>query len=169
VLLAGLLAGPLPIAAQDPFFFTKIVDTATPVPGGLGVFDPPLAFFNLVADQGDVLFIGRTTTGEGLYRYRRGQLLRVVDTTTLYPGTASPFSSFSVADMEGDQIVFVAAAHPGLLGVLSDDGSGPSVLVDRTDTIPDTAELFDWFFWVDLHQGSTRPPGVFTPWWTRAF
>lgn len=139
--------------AQEDFVFTTIVNPETLVPGGVGTFNLFFPFGSVAVDRGEVIFTGRSADRIGVYWFRQGTLERVVDTTMLFPGTATTFSFFPSTAIDNGEIAFSGSAVVDVEGVFLDDGTSLQTIADHTDLIPDTFDLFTNFGHVDLHQG----------------
>ena len=91
--LSFWLSGTAP-TAHAAYTFTKVADTDTPIPGGIGNF----AFFQgngPALDQGVVVFIGFDSDRQtGVYQWVDGALSVVADTNTIVPGKSETFGGF---------------------------------------------------------------------------
>ncbi len=111
--------------------FTKIADTATPMPGG-GTFS---RFGAVSLDGGNVAFSAQGNDREGIYTYIDGILDCVADTNTPVPGTTENFARFGGLSMSGSQVAFLghkedfAGIYTGANGVLT-------TIVDYNTAIP---------------------------------
>jgi hypothetical protein len=118
VLLAGVAIAVLAAGAQGQSTFTKIVDTDTPIPGGVGTFDwlgaPALADGNVGFGGGGVTPLG-CIVGDGLYYYQKGKISVVADGCTDMPDCPCPiqFVGFSQPALGGGATTFSGAAAYG--------------------------------------------------------
>jgi hypothetical protein len=99
----------LPCAAHaqsSRFTYTKVVDSATPLPGPAGMFrgsgeEPP------ALEAGRVAFWAYGDDVGGIYTTAPGGVLTLVaDTTTLIPGAAIPFESHDYVSLDRGRVVF---------------------------------------------------------------
>src|SRR5690349_18389007 len=89
------------------YTFTKIADTATPIPGGTGSFSA-FQFDSATIKDRDVVFVGVGANGQmGIYLARGAQLTVVADLRTLVPGGSSTFTSFGEAVFDGTNVAFL--------------------------------------------------------------
>jgi hypothetical protein len=114
---------------------SRIADTQTAVPSGTGNF----LFFKAPAldpsDSATLAFIGATATAEGIYAsIGGGPLVRIVDTSMLYPGKGVNFGDFSALSIDPGDIAFIATSTEGDKGLFVDiDGTLLNV-INVTDT-----------------------------------
>ena len=129
------------------FGFTKIADTRTPVPDGVGEF---ITFSRPAIDGNDVVFKGRdaVTLAYGIYIFNGGTLVKVVDKSTPVP--ENPSISFTGFDgnvsIENGVIAFEAyfrIADSNQEGVYTATGGMLTKVADTiTTTIPGTGKIF---------------------------
>lgn len=126
-------ASPLP----EPFIFTKIGDTNTAVPGGVGNFG--FLEYPSLHDQ-TVAFLGRGVNGkQGIYRSVGGTLSTVVDTTTVIPGTSGTFSYFSSPSVAGGNLAFYGGGSVNgttVRGIYKNIGGVLNRVADTSTSIP---------------------------------
>jgi hypothetical protein len=97
--------------AQSPqFTFRRVAGESTSVPGGsalLDVFTPSL-------EAGHVSFLGQHDDGQGIYAVSpNGMPSLVADSTTLVPGTMTPFARLGQwHSRDGSRVLFNALAFP---------------------------------------------------------
>jgi len=126
--------------------FTKLVSTATPIPGGSGtfaMFDESPFVQPTVLRNGTVLFRALDGSGNpGFYTVpiAGGAVARVADTTTMIPGTSTAFDTFRDDQFgtDGTSVVFSGGdSATNVFGVykLAADGSGASVAM-ATSLVP---------------------------------
>lgn len=99
------------IYRQQGDAFGTIVDRNTPVPDGRGAFSN---FTQISIDGNDIVFQARNTNPEfeGLFRITQGTLHRVVDDSTVIPGTqGARFTSAGNAEIFGGTVVFTENDH----------------------------------------------------------
>ena len=96
-------------AGAQPFVLTKVVDTSTPIPGGLGNFtyflygSPPPYTVN-----GDnvAFHAGGESEQDGIYLFKGTTLIKVADTNTPIPGGSENFAYFSTPVVSGGNVAF---------------------------------------------------------------
>jgi hypothetical protein len=126
--------------------FTKLVSTDTPIPGGSGtfaMFDESPFVQPTVLRNGTVLFRAVDSGGNpGFYTVpiAGGAVARVADTTTMIPGTSTPFDTFRDDQFgtDGTSVVFSGGdSATNVFGVykLAANGSGASVAM-ATSLVP---------------------------------
>ena len=120
------------------FTFTKVVDTATPIPGGTGTFTS-LGPFSL--DQGNVALRGVGAQQEGIYLYDGGTLTNLVDTGAAIPDGVGNFTGFSPVSLDGMDVAF-AGGGDNQGGIYTVIGGVISKIVDLNTPIPDGTGTF---------------------------
>ncbi len=107
--------------AQAPTF-TRIADTHTAAPGGTGTFS---VFADARAlEGGKVAFVALDSpSGAGLYSWNGSTLGVIADTSTIVPGTTTPFSDFFDVAIEGSLVAFTAGWPEGMRTGCAFDGS----------------------------------------------
>ncbi len=131
-------------ALAQPWTFTRIVDTDTPVPGG---FETYTRFSTVSIENGRVAFIG----GDSAFRYgvydNIGHLTRVIaDRNTNLPDSNEKFSNDIFFHLPGNDVgggtlsFFGAGTTRG--GLYGHDGVSLRTLVDNTFKIPNSGEDF---------------------------
>jgi hypothetical protein len=161
-LVVGLAAAALWAAAPAgaaTFSLTKIVDTATPMPGAgedfgqLGV--PAL-------EHGTLAFSGQTASEDfsGIYRTTGGPLAVVADGTAAFPGGPGTLTGFSPPSLSEGQIAFSAASTlpdgggRDQRGVFLATPGGLAAVADSSMVAPDNdGRLFGGFSRPSLHAG----------------
>ncbi len=128
---------------------TRVVDTATTVPGGVGEFT---RFDSLNVDGGTLVFShGR----DGIYRLRDGHLESVADANTTLPD-GSRFFDLRYPAIDGDTIVFWGrtstseGSRAGVYRVIEDE---VSVVADTNTLLPDGNGRFGSFDPPVVHGG----------------
>jgi hypothetical protein len=126
---------------------TRLVDDATPVPGGTGTFT---FVFQPAATATGVAFWGQNAGGRvGVYTAAGGTVARVADTDTPVPGGAGMFTGFSPPGADGGVVAFAGftgtASGSKPSGVYAATDGGPVVrIADLTTPLPDSG-AFDGF------------------------
>jgi hypothetical protein len=132
------------VAVAQPFTFTRIVDSNTPVPGGTGTFNHTQAFWNPTVSDGNIVFVG-LGRGQGIYRFARGVLSVVADNHTPVPNGAGNFNDFQPypPDVSGSNVAFrgVGGGNSGVFARFSD--AALTVVADRTTRVPDSVGTFN--------------------------
>jgi hypothetical protein len=134
VAVLGLAVLPSASRAQSDWVFTKIADTATPVPNGVGNFT---SFDSPSLRNGYVTFLANGAGGrQGIYSLAPGGTLqRVADTTTTAPGGGT-FSGFERPSVDASgNLAFVATTTTGQ-GVYARNGGPLSVVANTTTATP---------------------------------
>ena len=122
----GVIAG--------PFFFTKIADTNTVVPGGTGTFR---AFAAPVLDGDDIGFLGFGTGAEqGIYTTIGGPLRAVADKGTSVPDGSGQFTFFTGPSIANGNLAFGAGGTSAQQGVFTGIGGVLDVLANTATAIP---------------------------------
>ena len=183
--VAALVAlSPLAGAATDPrFTFTKVADTATPIPGGGGRFadfagewsnTDPIA---PSLDHGAAVFLGHGAgfgpdSLYGVFRFDNGVLSRVADNTMPLPGRGERILSFGTPVISGGRTAFEAISTIGRAVVVS-GGDGLRTVATRGTAAPDGMGAFTdaarpvvrgddvWFFGRYTDGPSSGGEGVF--------
>jgi hypothetical protein len=125
-----------------------VADLTTPVPSGTG----PFTFLSaeITMQDGAVAFRGEgENRRRGIYTNRRGELVKVVDTTDPIPGGTGVFTSVTYPWFDGGTILFAGDGSDGQQGIYRWEGGAVSAFVDRTTPIPEgegtfTDFLFNW-------------------------
>jgi len=140
ILLLFSLAIATPLAAQTTPF-TKIADTATPIPGGTGNFT---LFSNMVSANadGDVAFSEsnfNAPVNDGIHIWSGGSISLIADLETAIPGGAGDFTDFSFFGngIEGDTLVFRGNGSSDQAGVYAFVGGNLVKIADTGTAIPD--------------------------------
>ncbi len=124
-------------SVEDAFALSKIVDTLTPIPGGVGNF----TYFNSVLIDGDnVIFNGSSYTStlseQGIYKSSGGILSTIADKNTPIPDGSGTFTSFSLDSIDDGNVLF-RGSGTNLQGIYIKRGETPlSVVVDSNTPIP---------------------------------
>lgn len=144
VLLA--LAAIAPLAAQT-FTFTKVADTATPVPNGTGNF---ATFSNMLSvdASGNVAFVeSNGTTNNGIYLSSTGVLTRVADLNTTIPGGTGNFTSFAAFGnaIEAGRLAFRGNGSISQAGIYALVSGNLVRIADTSTAIPDGTGNFTSF------------------------
>ena len=117
--------------------FTKVVDTNTPIPGGVGNFT---ALNEPSLDGGDVAFAGfGSSVQRGVYVKEAGGVLRVVaNKSTPIPGGTANFLNLDAPSIQGGNTVFRGSAGSFFSegGFYSDLGGTLRVVADKNTPIP---------------------------------
>jgi hypothetical protein len=124
------------IYASDGDGLTRVADTNTAVPGGVGNF----AQFqgNHVQTDGSAVFFGGADAvgSPGIYTTQGGTLRTVADRATLIPGTdAERFDSFGISFSVDDGNIVFHATGPQTSGFFLDSGGQLSAVITSNDTI----------------------------------
>ena len=162
-----LLAGTLPTHAQI-ISIRLIVDTATAIPDGMGVFlgfvpdgPPTVPPGPGISEDGEIVFFGVGVDGQqGVYRVvPEGPPNRVADLATAIPDGAGAFTAFAPSPFISDgHVVFVGYGASGQHGVYllpGDPISPPSPIriADLTTSIPNGTDTFTWFMPIAYNDG----------------
>ena len=143
--------------------FTKVADTATPIPGGSGLFTGFVDARDF--DGRTVVFDGYGNGGqEGLYSFRDGSLELLVNRNTLAPGTAQTFSIFFDVAVSGNMAVFTAGWPGGSTSGCQFAANEGVFAVPLGTTVPMTladssASGIQCFHGVDLDHGQVVVTG----------
>ncbi len=141
-------------SVEDAFALSKIVDTLTPIPGGVGNF----TYFNSVLIDGDnVVFDGSSYTSisqPGIYKSSGGILSAIANKNTPIPNGSGTFTNFSLDSIDNGNILF-RGSGTNLQGIYIKRGETPlSVVVDSNTPIPGGTENFSSFY--GLAQGQNN-------------
>jgi hypothetical protein len=144
--LAALAAMACGAHAQQ-WTLARIADTSTPVPGGSGTFGigNGIPFGAPSLGGGDVIFWGRSGSGEGVYGTRGGVLAAFANAQTPIPGSSSPFTSFRNPGLSTDGVAptFVGGSlGAGYGGVYSNIGGQLVTVVESRTSLPDGTGTF---------------------------
>jgi len=82
---------------------------------------------------------GTTTEVEGVYTIIDGALARVVDRTSVVPGTATTFTFFEDVSIEGTNVLFYGGNNIGNFGIYQATPGGIAALVTTADSIAGSA------------------------------
>ncbi len=138
--LSMLAAGQAALA--QPWSFTKIVDTDTPVPNGFGTFNIGDAFQSVAVYGDHVAFRGRNVQGRvGVYEWRGGVGRAIADQTTMVPRGTGVFENFRDVNATSRGSTFFGVG-PGNSGLFYDDGTALGHVADRKDDIPGGGGMF---------------------------
>ena len=133
--LSMLAAGQAALA--QPWSFTRIVDTDTPVPNGFGTFNIGDAFQSVSIYGDRVAFRGRSELGRiGVYEWRGGMGRAIADQNTIVPRGTKPFGVFEDVNTTSRGVTFYGAASDNS-GIFYEDGTTLGHVADRKDDIPD--------------------------------
>lgn len=135
--LLWLVITTAPLVAQT-FTFTKVADTATPVPGGTGTF---AAFTNMVSvdANGNVAFgENNSTTNNGIYLSSSGVLSRVADLNTTIPGGTGKFTGFALFgnSIDGGRLAFRGNGSSNQAGIYAYASGSLTKIADTNSAIP---------------------------------
>lgn len=127
----------VPLSAQS-FTFTKVADTATPVPGGSGTFG---AFTNMISADanGNVAFgENKGTTNNGIYLSDKGVLSRVADLNTNIPGGNGKFTGFALFGnaIEAGRLAFRGNGAASQAGIYAYASGSLTRIADINSAIP---------------------------------
>ncbi len=135
--------------------FTRIADTNTTIPGGVGTF---ISLSQPSLNDGDVAFLGSGAippgciTGEGIYRARNGTLQAIADGCTAMPGCPLLFVGFSQPALGAGGATFSGAANYAgfnCRGIYSRNGNGPlTIVADPATPDPGGFGFLTEFFFV---------------------
>ncbi len=96
----------LPHSGDAAFTFTKIADTNTPIPGGVGNFTSFGSWPSI--DGVNVAFRGFGSSGQqGIYTRTNASLTKVADTNTPIPGGRRNFTFFYEPSLDSGNVAFV--------------------------------------------------------------
>ncbi|MFO0834582.1 MAG: hypothetical protein U0638_06400 [Phycisphaerales bacterium] len=138
--LTMLAAGQAALA--QPWSFTKIVDTDTPVPSDVGTFNIGDAFQSVSVYGDRVAFRGRSTLGRvGVYEWRGGVGRAIADQDTMVPRGSGVFENFRDVNVTSRGSTFFGVGG-GNSGLFYDDGNTLGHVADRKDDIPDGGGKF---------------------------
>lgn len=145
--LSGLLVLSFAPSAPANPTFTKLADSDTPLPGGVGTF----TFFGRPALHGkNVAFAGQALFGSiikpiGIYKWVEGTLIRVADRDTSIPGGTGTFDDFSSSvSISGGTVAFQGSDSAGQAGIYT-DSNGLQVIADTSVSIPNGSGSFTGF------------------------
>lgn len=143
-------------AAQ--FNFSRVVDSATAVPGMAATFN---SFANgaPVIDGDNLAFIGQFPGGFGYYKVVGGNLSKVADTSTTMPGGPGTFTFLSAGDIaiSGSDVAFIGVRIAGgvFRGIYTDSGGTLHPIVDNNTNLPgNPSTKFAAFSSVSLDNGN---------------
>jgi hypothetical protein len=140
-----------PRLAQAQFVITKVADTNTAIPNGVGNFATfSAAGYGPATGQGSVAFYATGANGQkGYYSQVGGVLGRIADTNTPVPGGGS-FTAFGTISwgFEGDSLYFSGgnATQSGLY--VSSNGIVTRLIDPTTTTVPPGTNKFNGFLFV---------------------
>ena len=160
VVVAGALASGAGAAE-----WTKLVDTSTPLPGAAGrtvytLSAPSLSGDNAVFATEFAEFSG---LWQGVFARIDGQLVKVFDDTTPYPGVAGTRLSDTVftPTIDGGDVAFQAyATDPAIEGIFSWSNGQITKVVDTSTTIPGASVPFFTFGGPHVRDGKVVFAGV---------
>ena len=132
------------LAQRPGITLTKIVDTATTVPGFPDLFD---VVYGPVIDNGRVAFTGINIGGPGgVFTWKDGLLDTVVDTTTVPTGEVEPLGHFNgQISISGDEIALRATVPSVSNGIYVQDmspGGSLRTIVDTNTLVPNGGATF---------------------------
>jgi hypothetical protein len=142
VCFAALAAG----ALAQTFTFTRVVDTATTLPGGTGTFQS-LGTTLAIDSTGRIAFADEGASNKGVYVHSAGTTTKVADLSTAIPGGTGNFTGFTLANgaLAPGQLAFRGAGGSGQSGVYAYDGTTLSLLANLGTAIPDGVSTFTSF------------------------
>ena len=144
--LLGLVAIGVPRAESGGFTFTKIVDTNTPIPGGVGNF---VAFGAPVFDGTTVAFwapgLCFCSSQIGVYASTGGSLQKLADSNTPIPGSVGNFDNFNEAEIRGGTVAFFGANGFVSSGIYASSGGSLTRVADLNTAVPDGIGNFQYF------------------------
>ncbi|MFO0834434.1 MAG: hypothetical protein U0638_05645 [Phycisphaerales bacterium] len=156
IALTMLAAGQAALA--QPWSFTKIVDTDTPVPNGFGTFNIGDAFQSVSVYSDRVAFRGRNVQGRiGVYEWRGGAGRAIADQNTIVPGGTGKIQVFEEVNATSRGVTFYGAASDNS-GIFYEDGTNLGRVADRKDNIPDGNGKFTG---IDFHHHSAGTATAF--------
>ncbi len=96
--------------------FTKVADTDTPIPGGVGTFTSFGVLNTTAISEGNVTFIGLGDQQDGVYFWSNGVLSVVADVNTPIPGGTGNFGAplnngFNRPTIDGEDVAFGGASQ----------------------------------------------------------
>ncbi len=148
ILLLFSFALAIPLAAQTTPF-TKIADTATPIPGSSGNFSQ---FSNMVSVNvdGDVAFSEsnfNNPSNDGIHLWSGGSISLIANLDTAIPGGTGDFIDFSFFGngIEGDTLAFRGNGSGDQAGVYAFVGANLVKIADTGTTIPSGSGNFVTF------------------------
>jgi hypothetical protein len=146
VALLCLAAIGTPRAESGSFTFTKIVDTNTPIPGGVGNF---VAFGAPVFDGTTVAFwapgLCFCSSQIGVYASTGGSLQKLADSNTPIPGSVGNFDNFNEAEIRGGTVAFFGANGFVSSGIYASSGGSLTRVADLNTAVPDGIGNFQYF------------------------
>lgn len=121
-------------ALAQTFSFTRVVDTATTLPGGTGTFQS-LGTTVAIDSSGRIAFSDGGATNKGVYLASGGSLTTVADLSTAIPGGTGNFTGFALNSnaVAPGRLAFRSS---GSAGVYAFDGTSLTQLADRSTPIP---------------------------------
>ena len=129
-------------SVEDAFTLSKIVDTLTPVLGGVGNFTN----FSLVSIDGDNVVFTDGFNPKSIYKSSGGRLSTIVDKNTPIPDGSGTFTSFSFDSIDDGNVTFNGYGTKEQ-GIYIKRGEAPlSVVVDSNTPIPGSTENFSSFY-----------------------
>ncbi len=145
-------------ASAQPWSFTRIVDTDTPVPNGFGTFNISDAFQSVSVYGDRVAFRGRNVLGRiGVYEWRGGVGRAIADQNTIVPGGTGNIQVFEEVNATSRGVTFYGAASDNS-GIFYEDGTNLGRVADRKDNIPDGSGKFTG---IDFHHHSVGTSTAF--------
>ncbi len=160
------------VSAQVVTSITRIADTTTPIPNGVGNF----TFFDRDENaifNGEVVFNGQGSNNQrGLYSTFGGGLTRVVDATTPTPGGSGTLEPLEDPALGGSVTTFGSGDSGGGEGIYSFTiaGGNPTVIANLNSAVPggtgNFTDLFNQSYsnGVTLFKGEDNngPRGMYT-------
>ena len=160
---SGTPKQPEPVAQpKDVFHLSKIVDTLTSIPNGVGNFTN---LFGAAIEGNNVVFGGAGSDGQkGIYNSNGGILSTIANQNTAVPGGTGTFSSFYAPVIDSGDVVFAGISSPEKQGgIYIQRGKTLEVVEDNNTPIPGGIGNFNNFTFmprVALYQGNVAFEGV---------
>jgi len=132
----------LPTECSAGITFTKVADTSTLIPDGIGSF---ASLGSASIDNGRVVFVGSGASGQtGIYEYYNGQLSMRVNQSTPIPGGTGGFTKFDIPSLDGADIAFQAEGPSKQGGVYMQYDGALVKIADKNTQIPGTTSNFSF-------------------------
>jgi hypothetical protein len=135
-----------------------VVDTNTPIPGGIGNFTDFNSSRSPAIDKDRIAFEGSGSSGSGIYIKVGNTLKVVVDTNTPIPGGTGNFSDFGDVSLDDKDIAFesLGSSEQGIQvqGIYTSIGGTLKVVADRNTPIPRSTGNFTSFANSSLDDGN---------------
>lgn len=139
VLFNDLSQGIYVLNKTNPGNITRITDTNTAVPGGMGNFSEFIGSGGVGAavNSGTVAFYGEDALHRsGVYTSTKGLITAVADSNTLIPGGIGTFTSFSLPTTDSGNVAFRGAGSLGQLGIYTNVNGQLNVVADTNTAVP---------------------------------